>query len=228
MISDTSDAKQLVKEVRGLKKRSRLDEWFYHWVAAHNYAAHNDYQRASAEAKAAIAMAPYDTLSHANLSRIVSAAGDHEAAIAWAKFAATHDPHPKNWYFDNLIDAYDMADKWPDALKLAEGQLGGAAPNKNWYKVLARAYAGTNQPDKAKEAREKFETLPYSRSKSGRRGKSVSCAASTTPSERRCCGSAPHDAAGGAAPMLQPNTISNAPTITTTIKALPTVWCPLI
>ncbi len=77
----------------------------------------------SAEAKATIAMAPYDTLSHAGLSWIMSAAGDHEAAIAWATFGATHDPHPKGWYFDDLINAYDMADRWPDALKLAEEQL---------------------------------------------------------------------------------------------------------
>jgi predicted Zn-dependent protease len=88
-------------------------------------------------------------------------AGDYEEAIAWAKFAATHDPHPKGWYFDNLIDAYDMAGKWPDALKLAEAKVGDPVTSKYWYKVLARAYAGTNQLDKAKTAQEMYEGLPY-------------------------------------------------------------------
>ena len=105
-------------------------------------------------------MAPYDTLSHAGLAWIVSAAGDHEAAIAWVKFGATHDPHPREWYFDDLLDVYDMADKWPDALKLAEEQVGEPSPNKYWYKVLGRAYAITGQIDKSKEAWKKFDSLP--------------------------------------------------------------------
>ena len=53
----------------------------------------------------------------------MSGAGDHETAIAWATFGATHDPHPREWYFDELLDVYDMADRWPDALKLAQEQL---------------------------------------------------------------------------------------------------------
>ena len=157
----STQATGLVKEAVRLRKRSRLDEWYYHWVSARDYAHHNDFERASAEAKAAIAMAPYDTLSHANLSWIVADAGDYETAIAWATFAATHDPHPKGWYFDNLINAYQVADRWPDALKLAEEKLRGPAPNKYWYKVLARAYLKTGQRDKATKARETFDTLPY-------------------------------------------------------------------
>lgn len=158
--SHSSEARQLVKEAGALKKRSRLDEWYSHWISARDYASLGDYKRASAEAKATIAMAPYDTLSHAGLSWIVSAAGDHEAAIAWAKFGATHDPHPREWYFDDLLNAYDMADRWPDALKLAEEQVGAPSPNKYWYKVLGRAYAITGQTDKSKEAWKKFDSLP--------------------------------------------------------------------
>ena len=157
----SSQATGLVKEAARLRKRSRLDEWYFHWISARDYEYHSDHERASAEAKAVIAMAPYDTLSHADLSRIVAEAGDYETAIAWATFATTHDPHPKGWYFDNLINAYQMADRWPDALKLAEGELRDSAPNKYWYKVLARAYSETGQRDKATKARETFETLPY-------------------------------------------------------------------
>ena len=158
----SQNATRLVKEAARLKKRSRLDEWYFHWISAHDYTRHNDYERAIAEAKAAISMAPYDTLSHANLSWIMALAGEHETAIAWATFATTHDPKPKGWYFDNLINAYQMADnRWPEALKLAEDKLRDPAPNKHWYKVLARAYSETGQGDKATKARETYETLPY-------------------------------------------------------------------
>jgi adenylate cyclase len=156
----SSEATKLVKEAGALKKRSRLDQWYYHWVTARDYAKHGDYKRAGAEAKATIAMAPFDTLSHSSLSWIVSEAGDHEAAIAWATFGATHDPHPREWYFDELLNAYDMADKWPAALKLAEEQVAAPSPNKYWYKVLGRAYAYTDQIDKSKEAWKKFDSLP--------------------------------------------------------------------
>ena len=54
-----------------------------------------------------------------------------------------------------------MTDRWPDALKLAESELRDSAPNKYWYKVLARAYFETGQRDKATKARETYETLPY-------------------------------------------------------------------
>jgi class 3 adenylate cyclase/TolB-like protein len=156
----STDARTLVKEAAALRKRSRLDEWYFHWISARNYAHQNEYERAGREAKSTIAMAPFDTLSHADLSSILSAAGDYETAIAWATFSATHDPRPKDWYFDNVIDAYDMADKWPDAEELALDQLGRPSPNKHWYKVLARAYSETGQQDAAAKALETLEALP--------------------------------------------------------------------
>lgn len=155
----SEEANKLVRETARLRKRSPLDEWYSHWVSAWNYWSRHDYKQASAEAKATASMAPFDTLSRADLSSIVTAAGDHETAIAWITFAATHDPHPRPWYFDNLVDAYDMADKWPDALKLAEEQVSKPSPNRRWYYVLARAYGGTNQLDKADAAMAKYRSL---------------------------------------------------------------------
>lgn len=155
----SEEANKLVRETARLRKRSPLDEWYSHWVSAWNYGSRHDYKQASAEAKATASMAPFDTLSRADLSSILTAAGDHETAIAWITFAATHDPHPRPWYFDNLVDAYDMADKWPDALKLAEEQVSKPSPNRRWYYVLARAYGGTNQLDKANAAMAKYRSL---------------------------------------------------------------------
>ncbi|NJM91837.1 MAG: hypothetical protein HC861_03530 [Rhodospirillaceae bacterium] len=92
----TTEAHNLVMEAVRLKKRSRLDEWYLHWVSARHHGFRNNHAEASAEARATIAMAPYDTLSHAGLAWVLSEAGDHETAIAWANFGATHDPHPKD------------------------------------------------------------------------------------------------------------------------------------
>lgn len=151
----------LIKEVARMKKRSRLDEWYFHWISAWHKGWKGDYEAAKAEAKATISMAPYDTLSHAALAWVMSEGGDHETAIAWTNFGATHDPNPLPWYFDDLISIYERADKWPDAAKLAEEQVSTPSPSKYWYKVLARAYGETNQPDKSKQAAAKFETLRY-------------------------------------------------------------------
>jgi hypothetical protein len=54
-----------------------------------------------------------------------------------------------------------LADRWPDAVKLAKEQLELPAPSKYWHKVLARAYAETNEPDKSRAAWDKFQVLRY-------------------------------------------------------------------
>jgi adenylate cyclase len=157
----TQEEARLFTEAARLRKRSRLDEWYFHWVSARHHGSRDDHYEASAAAKAAIAMAPYDTLSHAGLAWVVSAAGDHETAIAWTNFGTTHDPHPKEWYFDDFIDVYELADRWPDAIKLANEQLEMPKPSKYWYKVLARAYSETNQPDKSRAAWDRFQVVRY-------------------------------------------------------------------
>ena len=158
---DSKDEARLFTEAARLKKRSRLDEWYFQWVAARHYGFRDDHDEASAAARAAIAMAPYDTLSHAGLAWVVSEAGDHETAITWTNFGTTHDPHPKEWYFDDFIDVYELADRWPDAIKLANEQLKLPKPSKYWYKVLARAYAETNQADNSRAAWDRFQVLRY-------------------------------------------------------------------
>jgi len=159
----TNDAKKLLKEAAALKKQSRLDEWYLYWTSAFRLARQGDYQQASAEAKATIAMGPYDTLSHAALAWVVSEAGDHETAIGWITFSATHDPHPLRWYFDDLIHVYGRADKWLEARKLAEEQLSRTSPSKYWYKVLSHAYRETGQQAEADKAMKTFWDLPNSR-----------------------------------------------------------------
>jgi tetratricopeptide (TPR) repeat protein len=122
--------------------------------------AQGDHRQAVAEARAAIAMAP-DTLSRENLSRVLSAAGLADEALEWMKFAVTNDSNPIGWYFDDLLKAYGAAQKWPDALELAEAEIrDNPSPSKYWYQVMGTEYSEMGQVEKAKEAFDKFESLP--------------------------------------------------------------------
>ena len=158
--SDVKHAQQLFDEATALKKKSHLDEWYYLWVAARLHSELGDHRKAVEEARAAIAMAPYDTLSHNNLAWVLYRAGRYDEALEWFKFAAT-DPHPKRWYFDNLGLAYGGAQRWPEAVDFALAQIEKNPPSvKWWYDFLGMAYMRSGQYDKSQEAWKKAsETL---------------------------------------------------------------------
>jgi DNA-binding SARP family transcriptional activator/TolB-like protein len=156
-------AKELLDSVAKWKDRTRLDEWYYHWAKAFWCDARHDRDCAIAEARAAIALAPFDAISRADLSEVAADVGYPDEAIAWATFAATHDPDPKYWYFDNLLRAhrYGRSEQWQELITLAKSQIeSNKSPNKHWYRMLAEAYAHTNQNDKAKEFYRKFYDSP--------------------------------------------------------------------
>jgi TolB-like protein len=158
--SDTKTASKLFEEARALKKKSRLDEWYHLWLAARLDSDLGFHQKAVSEAKAAIAMAPYDTLSHNNLAWVLFRAGLYDEAFEWFKFAAT-DPNPKRWYFDNLTEGAAAARKWPEAVDFSLSQIEKNPPAvKYWYDFLGVAYYHTGQSDKAKDAWQKAGELP--------------------------------------------------------------------
>jgi len=161
MHSNFTEAARMIDEVRVLEKRTRLEEWVCHWASARVYADRGDRKRAIPEAKAVIAMAPYDTVSHASLSKVLQVSGLYDEAIEWAKFAVAHDPNPKGWYFSNLLDAYRAAGKIREAIELGETEIGrNPSTSKLWYGYLGKAYAALGQMEKAKEAYRTFDSLP--------------------------------------------------------------------
>lgn len=158
----TKEAQQMVDEATQLPKKSRLDEWYFHWAKAIVLSNDRDHKRAVAEAKAVTAMAPYDTLSHENMAWVLYDAKLYDEALEWFKFAVT-DPHPLDWYFDDLFEGFSAAGKWPEAVSLAEAEIrDNPNPNRNWFRVLAKAHSALGQTDKAQEAWKKFQTLPDS------------------------------------------------------------------
>ena len=158
---EIGEATRLYNEAESLERKSRLDEWYRHWLAAWLHSNRGETQSAVAEARAAIAMAPYDAISHNNLSWVMREAGEMDEAIAYAKFAVTHDPNMHEFYFHALTRAYRAADKWPDGVTLGEAQIvTDPLHAKWWYEFLDQAYQATGQWDKAIEAQKKAAGLP--------------------------------------------------------------------
>ena len=158
--SSAKEVESLLGAATNLKKKSRLDEWYYQWVAAWLDSKLGNHRKAVNEARAAIAMAPYDTLSHNDLAWVLYKAHLYDEALEWFKFAAA-DPNPKRFYFDDLVTGYAAAHAWPEAVTFASEQIEKAPPAiKLWYDFLGTAYMRSGQYDKAKEAWKKLAGLP--------------------------------------------------------------------
>lgn len=158
---DVDQAATLMSEAGKLPKRSRLDDWYYHWMEAQLYRFQGENEAAVAEARRTIAMAPYDTVSRANLVWVLIDARHNDEAIEWAKFAVTNDPEPMDWYFEGLLTAYRRAGKMGEGLKLAEAEIrADPSPSPWWYHFLGMAYSATGQSEKATAAFKVFYSQP--------------------------------------------------------------------
>jgi adenylate cyclase len=98
--------------------QSHLATYLLHHLMASLYQFHGgDFTHSVDEAKAAMAMAPYETLSRSDLAYRLASAGDVDEAIAWAERAVSHDPNPPPWYYESLAWAYYVGQRYDDALK---------------------------------------------------------------------------------------------------------------
>ena len=64
-----------------------------------------------------MAMAPYETISRADLASKLANAGDVGEAIAWAERAVINDPNPLPCYYLSLAWVYYVGQRYDDALK---------------------------------------------------------------------------------------------------------------
>lgn len=154
-------AAELWEEAEKLEKKSRLDEWYRHWFTAALNGYRGKRQVSVTEARIATSMAPYDALSHNDLSWVLREAGEVDEALEWAKFSVTHDPNMYKFYFNALVSSYEAAKKWPEAVAFGEAQvIKDSVHAKWWYDFLVTAYVMTGQTDKATDARMKIKKLP--------------------------------------------------------------------
>jgi class 3 adenylate cyclase/TolB-like protein len=154
-------AGELWEKAEKLERRSRLDEWYRHWLAAWLHGYRGERKLAVVEARATIAMAPYDAISHSGLTWVMREAGEDDEALEWAKFAVTHDPNMHEFYFNTLVRSYRAAGKWSEGVTFGETQLAKDPVHaKWWYDFLGSAYGATGQQDKAAEAFKKSRASP--------------------------------------------------------------------
>src|SRR5262249_48621848 len=62
-------------ELLAARRPSRFEEWYLHWVSNYKYWLERDYGRCMAEAKAAVALAPYDALMRADVTENLARCG---------------------------------------------------------------------------------------------------------------------------------------------------------
>jgi TolB-like protein len=116
--ADVDRAWEVAQSAKAAPPQSHLATYLLHWLMASLYQYHDgDFTRSVDEAKAAIAMAPYETMPRAAVAASLANAGDVGEAIALAEFAVRNDPNRLPWYYSNLAWAYYVGQRYDDALK---------------------------------------------------------------------------------------------------------------
>jgi len=115
---DVERAWRAAQSAKTAPSQSHLAAYLLHWLMASLYQYHDgDFTHSVDEAKAAMAMAPYEIMSRSDLSFQLASAGDAREAIAWAERAVSNDPNALPWYYYNLAWAYYVSQRYDDALK---------------------------------------------------------------------------------------------------------------
>ena len=115
---DVERAWAQAQSARTAPSQSLLATYLLRELMASLYEFHDgDFIHSVDEAKAAMAMAPYETMSRADLAYRLANAGDVGEAIAWAERAVTNDPNAPPWYYATLAWAYYVGHRYDDALK---------------------------------------------------------------------------------------------------------------
>jgi len=115
---DIERAWRVAQSAKTAPSQPHLATYLLHQLMASLYQYHDgDFVHSVDEAKAAMAMAPYETMSRSDLSSKLANAGDVSEAIAWAERAVNNDPNPPPWYYENLAWAYYVGQRYDDALK---------------------------------------------------------------------------------------------------------------
>ncbi len=115
---DIERAWRQAQSAKTAPSQSHLATYLLHELMASLYQYHdNDFTHSVDEAKAAIAMAPYETMPRADVSYRLANAGDVGDAIALAEFAVRNDPNAHPWYYSTLAWAYYVGQRYDDALK---------------------------------------------------------------------------------------------------------------
>jgi len=151
-----SRAESLKRSIEIVKKASALDDTqpevhsFWNTV----YLFQRQYDKAIAEGKQAIALAPSDALSHILLSMTMNFAGRFEESIFYAKKAMRLHPYYPNYYLGWVAISYCMAEEYEKSIaplkKVIERAKTVGSQLVPYQLYLVNTYVGLGQIEEAK------------------------------------------------------------------------------
>jgi adenylate cyclase len=142
---DIDQAWGLANEALSTHSRSPLEAWLTHWLMAFLYQWHDeDFSRSVAEARTAVALAPYDASTRGELSWVLANAGYGDEAVAWARAALDHDPNDPSRYRANLAWSYFVAGRDREAIEILRER------STEYSVLLAALYARLGQVEKSR------------------------------------------------------------------------------
>ena len=153
-VASIQQAERLAQEALSLPASSPQARRLGHWAMAWAQQMKGDLPRALEEAKAAIALSPYDTYMVGDLAGILAMAGEPGDAVALLEEMQTRDPNfDRHWA---LAVAYYVVGDDERAIQTAlEYRLGSL----DRYVLLASSYVRLGQMDEARAAIEKLLEL---------------------------------------------------------------------
>ncbi len=115
LAADFKRASQLAREGLAGENLSPQTKRLGHWLMAYVKSQEHDFERAWAEAEAAVALAPYDAFMLGNLANVATMAGKPEKAIEWLTIEMRQTPNFNNYW--RFGWAYYVAGRYEEAIE---------------------------------------------------------------------------------------------------------------
>jgi len=152
LASHVAEMQRLVGESAAFfeaSRRSRFEEYYFHWVSAFTNQAVGNFSGCLSDAKTTATLTPYDPWVRGTLVYAMAECGEPEEAIAWAKESIRQQPEgPPFWpeyYVWALAWATYLAGHYDDCVKVIQTMQGGAP------EVLAACYVRLGQTQQARD-----------------------------------------------------------------------------
>jgi class 3 adenylate cyclase/TolB-like protein len=150
--SHVAEMKRLIGESAQIfeaGRRSRFEEYYFRWLSALVDEFTGDFRACIADAKATVALTPYDPWVRGALAYTLAECGKPEEAIAWAKESILRQPDgPSFWpdyYVYGLAWASYLAGHYEDCAKVIQGMNDGPSH------ILAACYVRLGHLEQARE-----------------------------------------------------------------------------
>lgn len=146
---------RLGREVALAPMKTRYEDWLSHWLTAKLAQwCEGDFQRSIAAIEAAIALAPYDASTRADMAELLANAGQLTRSVEWLQEAIRRDPNPPDWYYRNLAWAHYLDGSFVLALQSLQSRQ---SPRPD--PLLAVVLAGSHRDMEARKTVEEYLRL---------------------------------------------------------------------